>query len=91
MRQHKHTHTHTHTHAHAHTVSSARLQSGSPDEEEGAKYAGVESLEALQGGIGQIQQEHERLMGTVAHLSHELGISKEHIKVERMEEGREVE
>ena len=39
------------------------------------------SFKEVQGVLSQLQQEHERLMGTVAHQSHELEVDKEHIKV----------
>ncbi len=48
---------------------------------DGAKYVDAESFNVIQGLLGQLQQEHERLMGTAAHLSHELDINKEHVKV----------
>ena len=41
----------------------------------------MESLTALQEVVNQHQQDQERLMGTVAHLSNEMEIDKEHIKV----------
>lgn len=40
-----------------------------------------DSFESLQNILGGLQQEHERLMGTAAHLSHELEVNKEHVKV----------
>lgn len=58
-----------------------RASPGPADEEGGAKYADLESLAALQEAQTQQQQEHERLIATVAHLSNEMEISKEHIKV----------
>ena len=62
-------------------VSEARLQPEAPEEEEGAKYVGADALQSLQGMLGQLQQEQERLMGTAAHLSHELEVNREHVKV----------
>lgn len=50
-------------------------------ESEGDKYVDAESFNVVQGLLGQLQQEHERLMGTAAHLSHELDVNKEHVKV----------
>lgn len=31
--------------------------------------------------VGELQQEQERLIGTAAHLSHEIEVNKEHVKV----------
>ena len=63
------------------TVSSAKLGAQAEEEEEGANYVSTDSFEALQATVGQMQQEHERLIGTAAHLSHEQEINTEHIKV----------
>lgn len=64
------------------SVSSSSRDGPQPEEEpEGAKYVDANSFEVLQGLLNQLQQEHERLMGTVAHQSQELEIDKEHIKV----------
>lgn len=52
---------------------------------DGEKYVDAESFNVIQGLLGQLQQEHERLMGTAAHLSHELDINKEHVKVSTCE------
>ena len=41
-------------------------------------------FEALREAMSALQQEHERLIGTAAHLSHELDVSKEHVKVGEM-------
>ena len=41
----------------------------------------MDSFDTLQGILGQLQQEHERLIGTAAHLSHELEVNKDHVKV----------
>ena len=62
-------------------MSTLRRSSEPADEEEGAKYADIESLTALQEVLTQQQQDHERVIGTVAHLSNEMEINKEHIKV----------
>ena len=51
------------------------------EEEEGANHVSSDSFEALQSALGQMQQEHERLIGTAAHLSHEQEVNTEHIKV----------
>lgn len=40
-----------------------------------------DAFEAMQSMLGGLQQEHERLMGTAAHLSHELEVNKDHVKV----------
>ena len=61
-------------------MSSARL-GAREEEEEGANYVSSDSFEALQSALGQMQQEHERLIGTAAHLSHEQEVNTEHIKV----------
>ena len=63
------------------TVSSMRSAPG-PAEEEEAKYADLESLTALQEAVSQQQQEQERMIGTVAHVSNEMEINKEHVKVD---------
>ena len=62
-------------------VSTLRASPEAPDEEGAAKYADQEALMALQESLSQQQQEHERLIGTVAHLSNELEVNKEHVKV----------
>ena len=62
-------------------VSTMRASPGPADEEEEAKYADLESFAALQEALTQQQQEHERFIGTVAHLSNEMEVNKEHIKV----------
>lgn len=48
---------------------------------DGEKFVDQDSFNAVQGLLAQLQQEHERLMGTAAHLSHELDVNKEHVKV----------
>ena len=48
---------------------------------DGNKYVDLNSFNVVRGLLSQLQQEHERLMGTAAHLSHELDINKEHVKV----------
>lgn len=63
-------------------MSSSRLQAEEPEEEGGASAVDAESFAALQEVVGGMQQEHERLMGTAAHLSHELEVNKEHVKVQ---------
>lgn len=50
-------------------------------ETDGEKLVDLNSFNVVQGLLGQLQQEHERLMGTAAHLSHELDVNKEHVKV----------
>ena len=67
-------------HTHTCSVSSVRL-GAQAEEEEGANYVSSDSFEALQSALGQMQQEHERLIGTAAHLSHEQEVNTEHIKV----------
>ena len=66
-------------------VSKAPREGPLPDEEaDGAsKYVDTTSFEALQELLEQVHQEQERLIGTAAHLSHELDISKEHVKVNK--------
>jgi chromosome segregation ATPase len=61
-------------------VSTMRDAAAPADEESDVKYADLESLTALQEAVSQQQQDHERLVGTVAHLSNETEINKEHIK-----------
>jgi chromosome segregation ATPase len=61
-------------------VSTLRTSPEAADEEGGAKYADMESLTALQEMLTQLQQDHERVIGTVAHLSNEMEINKEHVK-----------
>ena len=51
------------------------------------KFVDSDSFHVVQGLLNQLQQEHERLMGTAAHLSHELDINKEHVKVSYMKCG----
>ena len=51
------------------------------DEPGSANYVNMDSFDALQEMLSQLQQEHERLMGTAAHLSHELEINTDHVKV----------
>ena len=48
---------------------------------DGEKFVDMNSFNVVQGLLAQLQQEHERLMGTAAHLSHELDITKDHVKV----------
>ena len=52
-----------------------------PMEVDADKYVDTNSFNVVQGLLAQLQQEHERLMGTAAHLSHELDVNKEHVKV----------
>lgn len=59
----------------------SRAQAPPTYEELSAKYAGVDAFEELQNTVSGLQQEQERLMGTAAHLSHELEVNKEHVKV----------
>lgn len=58
----------------------SRVQAPPSDEELSAKYAGVDAFEELQNTVAALQQEQERLIGTAAHLSHELEVDKEHVK-----------
>lgn len=48
----------------------------------GQNFADQQSLSELTQLVNGMQQEQERLIGTAAHLSHELDISKEHTKVQ---------
>ena len=64
------------------SVSSSSREGPQPVEEpESANYVNMDSFDVLQGMLSQIQQEHERLMGTAAHLSHELEVNTDHVKV----------
>ena len=72
----------THGHVFLHTVSTLRDSAAPADEESDVKYADLDSLTALQELVTQQQQDQERLIGTVAHISNEVEINKEHIKVE---------
>ena len=65
-----------------HTVSTLRDSAAPADEESDVKYADLDSVTALQELVTQQQQDQERLIGTVAHVSNEVEINKEHIKVE---------
>ena len=62
-------------------VSTMRDSAAPAEEESDVKYADLESLAALQELVTQQQQDQERLIGTVAHVSNEMEINKEHIKV----------
>ena len=66
---------------HAHTVSLARQSPEAADEPDKAKYVDSDAFEALQSMLSELQQEQERVIGTTAHLSHELEVNKEHVKV----------
>ena len=72
----------THGHVFLHTVSTLRDSAAPADEESDVKYADLDSVTALQELVTQQQQDQERLIGTVAHVSNEVEINKEHIKVE---------
>ena len=64
------------------TAALSTMQQGQPAEElEEVKYADMESLLALQNTVSAQQEGQERLLGTVANLSHEQEVDKEHIKV----------
>ena len=67
-------------------VSQTSREGPQPDDEaDGAKkYVDVNSFEALQELLGQLHTEQERLIGTAAHLSHELEVNTEHVKVSHM-------
>ena len=63
-------------------MSSASREGPRAEEEaDGAKYVDMDSFDALQSLLSELQQEHERLIGTAAHLSHELEVNKDHVKV----------
>ena len=47
------------------------------------QYADAQNLNELQQLVNHLQEEQERLMGTVANISHELEIDKEHTKVRK--------
>lgn len=64
-----------------HMASTAHRDNELSSEPDGDKFVDSESFNVVQGLLSQLQQEHERLMGTAAHLSHELDINKEHVKV----------
>ncbi|CAI8025791.1 Glutamine-rich protein 2 [Geodia barretti] len=61
-------------------VSTLRDSAAPADEESDVKYADLDSVTALQELVTQQQQDQERLIGTVAHVSNEVEINKEHIK-----------
>ncbi len=65
------------------TVTQGSLREAKSEEEpDGAKkFVDSSSFEALQELLEQVNSEQERLIGTAAHLSHELDVSKEHVKV----------
>ena len=62
-------------------VSTLRDAAAPAEEESDVKYADIDSLTALQEMVNQQQGEQERLMATVADVSNEMEINKEHIKV----------
>lgn len=62
-------------------VSLARKSPEAAEEPDSAKYVDSDAFEALQSVLSEMQQEQERVIGTTAHLSHELEINKEHVKV----------
>ena len=58
------------------------LQQVTPlDDESINQYVDLESFNNLKTLVQDLQQEQERLLGTAAHLSHELEINQEHVKV----------
>ena len=50
------------------------------EEPDGAKFVDLDTFNAVQACLAQLQQENERLLGTAAQLSYELDINKEHVK-----------
>lgn len=50
------------------------------DDESINQYVDLESFNNLKTLVQDLQQEQERLLGTAAHLSHELEINQEHVK-----------
>lgn len=67
---------------HVHPLPPSPSQ-GKPTADSGSvgHFADQQSLNDLTQLVNEMQQEQERLIGTAAHLSHELDISKEHTKV----------
>jgi uncharacterized coiled-coil DUF342 family protein len=61
-------------------VSTLRDSAAPAEEEPDVKYADLDSLTTLQEMVARQQQEQERLIGTVAHVSNEMEINKEHVK-----------
>lgn len=56
-------------------------QAEETDGSDRTKYVDEEALKAIQSLMDQLQQENERLLGTVAHISHEIEVNTEHVKV----------
>lgn len=52
-----------------------------PEEDSIGQYVDLQMVADLQQMVGDLQQEQERLIGTAAHLSHEIEVNKEHVKV----------
>ena len=52
-----------------------------PEEDSTGQYVDLQMVADLQQMVGDLQQEQERLIGTAAHLSHEIEVNKEHVKV----------
>lgn len=51
------------------------------EEPDGIKYVNEETFAATQSLLAQLQQENERLLGTAAHIAHELEVNTQHVKV----------
>jgi chromosome segregation ATPase len=64
-----------------HLANQSHQDTDTVTEVDGDKFVDMNTFAAVQGLLAQLQQEHERLIGTAAHLSHELDINKEHVKV----------
>lgn len=64
-----------------HLANLSRQDTEAVTDTDGEKFVDLNSFNVVQGLLAQLQQEHERLMGTAAHLSHELDINKDHVKV----------
>ena len=65
------------------------VASSSTDEVDATKYVDEQAFLAVQGLLAQLQQENERLLGTAAHISHEVEVNTRHVKVQAVGDERE--
>lgn len=63
------------------SMVTANMKEDHLEDEPDAGPVDQEEMKRVKSALHRVQQENERLLGTAAHISHEMEVNKEHIKV----------
>ena len=63
------------------SMVTANMKDDNEEEEVDSEATDQEEVKRLRSALSRVQQENERLLGTAAHISHEMEVNKQHIKV----------